>query len=262
MSQHDSESESESDGSITPSSASAEEYARDAYVEGRVCRFLGHIEAVPINREGTLVQVHRAWVNVTHRTRRDFSVLSDNPHGPRWDFCYKLPGPGNSWLARTTEDTNASTELFQTVQKHSVKGYKHHTYECDHNGASSWIIESYPEEEKMDKVLEGREMIRTLQQRLGFEIGDVYGRHFRYKPSKLNDLGRERRWIEEGDLYEDEEDETDDGEDSEEDDEDEDDEDEDTEMDDGEESDDQEDDDEDDDEESVSTFGAIWASCA
>ncbi|KAH7191858.1 uncharacterized protein B0J16DRAFT_393919 [Fusarium flagelliforme] len=253
MSQHDSESEPESDGSITPSNSDAEDYAREAYVEGRVCRFLGHIEAIPINREGTLVQVHRAWIRVTHRSSHNFSVLSDNPQGPRWDFCYKLPGPGNSWIARTSDDTDASTELFETVGKHSIKGYKLHTYECDHDGASSWIIESYLEKEKKERVPAGNQMVWTLQQRLGFEIGDKYGRHFRYKPSKLNDLGRERRWIEEGDFYGDEEDEEDDYEESDEEAEDEEESDEESED-----EDEIEDEDEDEDEGSVRTFGAIW----
>jgi len=250
MSQHDSESESESDGSITPSSTASEDYAREAYVEGRVCHFLGHIEAIPINRGGTLVHVHRAWIRLGHETSREFSVLSDNPHGPRWDFCYKLSGPGNSWIARTSEDTDGSTELFETVAAHRSKGYKHHIYECDHHGASSWIIESYLEEKKPERVPEGRGMVWTLQQRLGFEIGDKHGRHFRYKSSKLNDPGREHRWIEKGDFYGDEEDEEDDGEDSEEDEEDEEDE----------ESDEEEEEDED--EESVPTIGAIWGSLA
>nr|CEG04900.1 unnamed protein product [Fusarium clavum] len=127
MSQPD--SESESDGSITPSSTSSDEDLPDEYVKGRVCHFLGHIEVIPINREGSLVQVHHAWISITDPTDREFSVLSSNPHGPRFDFCYKLPGQGNNWLARTSHGTDGTTELFETVQKHSTKGYKLHVYE-------------------------------------------------------------------------------------------------------------------------------------
>ncbi|KAJ4024568.1 hypothetical protein NW752_003136 [Fusarium irregulare] len=270
MSQHD--SDSESDGSITASSTSSDDNLPAEYVEGRVCHFLGHLEAIPVTREGTLVQVHHAWVRVTDPNDHEFSVLSSNPHGPRFNFCYKLPGPGNNWLARTSDNTDATTELFVHVQKQGIKGHKIHVYQCVHHAqSSSWIIESYPKEKKTKRIPQTEALAWSLQQRLRFEIGDTFGRHPWNKPSKYHQRGRELEAMDEDEVA-DEDERMDTGEDLDED------EDEDEESDDGEdeESDDQDnevsddgedegsDDEEDgeDDEESVPTFGAIWASRA
>ncbi|KAJ4136488.1 hypothetical protein NW768_004102 [Fusarium equiseti] len=252
------DSDFDSDGSISSSSTDSDEDPLGEYVEGRICHFLGHLEAIPINREGTLLQVHHAWIRVTDPTDSEFSVLNSNPHGPKFDFCYKLPGPGNNWLARTTNGSDGTTELFETVQKHSIKGYKLHVYECVHQRASSWIIESYLKETKMKRVPEGNSLAWTLQQRLRFEIGDAYGRHPWNGPSKYNERAREI-WALDGDEYDDEDERLDRGENLEED------EDEDYEVEDDEEAeDDEESDDEGEDEdgdgESVPTFGAIWQS--
>jgi hypothetical protein len=189
MSQHDSESESESDGSITPSSTTSDDYPPENYVEGRDCHHLGHLEAIPIKREGTLVQIHHAWIwdRIT-----EWTVLNTNKFGPRFDYCYKLPGLGNNWIAKTTEGTGGSTELFETVQRHSTKGYKYHVYECVHHGdntLSSWIIESYLEVEKKEKVPEGRQMIWTLKERLGFDVWDLRLRRCRDRPSQYSEFG-------------------------------------------------------------------------
>ncbi|KAI1056076.1 hypothetical protein LB507_001540 [Fusarium sp. FIESC RH6] len=259
MSQHD--SDSESDGSITASSTSSDGNPPEGYVEGRACHFLGHLEAIPVTREGTLVQVHHAWVRVADRNDHEFSVLSSNPHGPRFNFCYKLPGPGNNWLARTSNNTDATTELFVHVQKQGIKGHKIHVYQCVHVQNSSWIIESYPKENKTKRIPQDEALAWSLQQRLHFEIGDTVGRHPWNRPSRYNQRGRESLAMDEDermdsgeDLDEDEDEESDGEEDEDEDEEDEEDE------DDDEESDDEED--EDNDEESVPPFGAIWASRA
>ncbi|CAG7557909.1 unnamed protein product [Fusarium equiseti] len=242
----------DSDGSITHTSHSSDEDPLDEYVEGRICHFLGHLEAIPINREGTLAHVHHAWIRALGAPDREFSVLNSNAHGPRFDFCFKLPSPGNNWLARTSDGTGGTTELFETVQKHSTKGYKIHVYECVHLQSSSWIIESYLKEEKMKRVSEGENMIWDLQQRLGFEIGDGYARHFRDRPFKYHGFGRDIR-DRDGDEYDDEDERLDRGEYlsdlSEYADEGSDEEAEDEEV-------------EDEDEESVPTIGAIWGSLA
>ena len=274
MSQHD--SDSESDGSITASSTSSDENLPGGYVEGRVCHFLGHIEAIPVTREGNLVQVHHAWVRVADRNDHEFSVFSSNPRGPRFNFCYKLPGSGNNWLARTSDNTDATTELFVHVQKQGIKGHKIHVYQCVHHAqSSSWIIESYPKEKKTKRIPQDEALAWSLQQRLHFEIGDTFGRHPWNRPSRYNQRGREVLSMDEDevadedermdageDLEEDEDEESDDEEDEESDDQEDDDDDgDDDEESDGEDEDDDEDGDEDD-EESVPTFGAIWASRA
>lgn len=152
------------------------------------------------------------------------------------------------------------------IQKQGIKGHKIHVYQCVHHArSSSWIIESYPKENKTKRIPQDEALAWSLQQRLHFEIGDTRGRHPWNKPSKYHQRGRELEAMDEDevadedermdggeDLDEDEDEESDDEEDEESDDEEDDDDDDDEESD--------EEEDEEDDEESVPTFGAIWAS--
>nr|CEG04899.1 unnamed protein product [Fusarium clavum] len=177
-----SQQDSSSDGSITPSSTRPGN-GRDCVIKGRNCRHLGHLEAIPINLGGTLQRVSRACVGYVNTM---WSVITSNEHGPKWNICFKLPGPGNNWIAQTVVDSGAREELMRLIRANEPKDsqYKYHTYYLLHHGDNSlyggdktiesFIFESYLEDQGRERVPEGPEMIPTLQERLGFDVCELF----------------------------------------------------------------------------------------
>ncbi|KAH7191857.1 uncharacterized protein B0J16DRAFT_379745 [Fusarium flagelliforme] len=169
-----SQQDSSSDGSITPSSTRSDD-PPELFVKGPHCRYLGHLEAIPINLGGTLQRVFKACVGYIDTM---WSVMTSNDHGPKYDICFKLPSPGNNWIGQTVVDSGAREELMRLIRANEPKGsqYKYHTYYSLHDGrktTESFIFESYLEDEGRERVPEGPEMIPTLQERLGFDVCEL-----------------------------------------------------------------------------------------
>lgn len=105
----------------------------------------------------------------------DWTVHNCNYHGPERDICFRIPGSGNNWIASITH-LRAMNELRGIIQSRDTKGYEYHWYSTvDHdddgdNISQEYIIESYLEGEKKERVPEGPEMIETLEERIGFML--------------------------------------------------------------------------------------------
>ncbi|RBR23133.1 uncharacterized protein FIESC28_04128 [Fusarium coffeatum] len=188
MSERESNPDSESDGSISSSSSSSSEHisptsptpsdpnrsisrshsisSQDSW--DRYQR--GHIEAIPINHGGILKIVMTACVEVYRDG--DWGIKNCNYHGPERDICFRVPGPGNNWIASIT-DPRAMNELRNIIRSGDTKGYEYHWYsttDYDDDGdniSQEFIIESYLEGNKKERVPAGPEMIATLEERLG-----------------------------------------------------------------------------------------------
>lgn len=103
----------------------------------------------------------------------DWGITNCNQHGPKRDVCFKIPSPGNKWIASIT-NPKALLELRDLVWSHNTKDYEYHWYiRVDHDGRNmsrEFIVESYLESEKKGRVSEGPDMIETLEERLGFML--------------------------------------------------------------------------------------------
>lgn len=166
-----SQQDSSSDDSISPSSDRFEG-PPERLVKGRHCHHLGHLEAIPINFGGTLRRVSKACVGYSDT---EWRILNSNSHGPKNNICFKLPCPGNNWIATIQLLSDSSAELLKLVQASEPKGskYNYHRYITLTYGErvnESHIFESYLEDEDRERVPEGPEMIPTLQKRLGFDV--------------------------------------------------------------------------------------------
>ncbi|KAH7191856.1 uncharacterized protein B0J16DRAFT_379744 [Fusarium flagelliforme] len=161
MSQQD--SESNSDGSISPTSSTSE---NPWPIFGRDCHHLGHLEAIPIKRSGNLKLIFKGSIEPVDE---EWGICNANYHGPCTDICFKIPGPGNNWIAALVEH-GSMDELVEIVQAHDTKGYKYHWYtRFDHyrtKPVQEVIVESYSEGDKRERVPEGPGMIATLAERI------------------------------------------------------------------------------------------------
>ena len=169
-----SQQDSSSDGSISPSSSQSED-PPEWFIKGQDCHHLGHLEAIPVNHGGILLRVFNACVGYNYTGWKVFTV---NGYGPRWDVCFKLPCPGNNWIAQTVVGFGSLEELLQLVQANEPKGckYKYHRYTTLTHGervTNSFIFEGHLEGEDRERVPEGPEMIPTLQKRLGFDTCEI-----------------------------------------------------------------------------------------
>ncbi|KAH7191855.1 uncharacterized protein B0J16DRAFT_410624 [Fusarium flagelliforme] len=157
---------SDSDGSVSPSNSISSEDSWDLH-------HLGHVEAIPINHGGILKVVVRACVEMYRDG--DWTVHNCNYHGPERDICFRIPGSGNNWIASIT-NPRAMDELRGIIRSGDTKGYEYHWYSTeDHdddgdNISQEFIIESYLEGEKKERVPGGPEMIETLEERIGFML--------------------------------------------------------------------------------------------
>ncbi|CAG7557908.1 unnamed protein product [Fusarium equiseti] len=169
-----SQQDSGSDGSISPSSSRSDDPPH-WFVKGRDCHYLGHLEAIPINLGGTLHLVFKACVGYNDT---EWNVFTSNDHGPVWDICFKLPCPGNNWIAKITIGSGSITELLRLVVAGEPQGagYKYHRYSTVTHGerlTEAFIFESYLEGEERERVPRGPEMISTLRERLGFDVTEI-----------------------------------------------------------------------------------------
>ena len=156
-------SSSDSDGSASPCNSISSEDSWDL-------RHLGHVEAIPVNHGGILKIVRRACVETSAGS---WVVLNLNYHGPDDDIAFRIPGPGNNWIASITHH-RVMDELRALIRSGDTKGYKYHWYsktkQVGDTVYQSFIIESYLESDKKERVPEGPEMIETLEDRIGFMV--------------------------------------------------------------------------------------------
>ncbi|CAG7557907.1 unnamed protein product [Fusarium equiseti] len=154
---------SHSDGSVSPSNSISSEDSWDLH-------HLGHVEAIPIKHGGILKVVLRACVE---HVAGSWVVLNLNHHGPDDDICFRIPGSGNNWIACIT-DHRAMDELRDIIRSDDTKGYKYHWYskikQVGDTVYQNFIIESYLEGDKKERVPEGLDMIPTLEERLDFMV--------------------------------------------------------------------------------------------
>nr|CEG04898.1 unnamed protein product [Fusarium clavum] len=175
MSQQD--SDLDSDASISPTnsipshsdenmSTSSSTSENQWPIHGRDCHHLGHLEAIPIQRNGTLKLIFKASIDTAGE---EWGIRNANCHGPYHDICFKIPGPGNNWIAAITEPA-AMVELAEIMKAHDTKGYGYYLYSrLDHyrsKKVQEVIFESFPEGEEEGRVPEGPEMIATLAKRI------------------------------------------------------------------------------------------------
>ena len=172
MSQQDSSSDSESDESISSSSPRLRlADILNLSIKGRDCRYISHLEAIPVNHGGTLPIVFKACVDYNNT---EWQVFTSNYWGPACNICFKLPCPGNNWIAKIAVGSDSRSELSKLVKASAPKGvkYEYHRYGKVNYGdrvTESLIFKSYLEDEERERVPEGPEMIPTLQKRLGFD---------------------------------------------------------------------------------------------
>lgn len=172
MSQQDSSSNPEPDESISSSIPRVQlADILNLNIKGRDCRYISHLEAIPVNHGGTLQIVFKAGVDYNNT---EWQVFTSNYWGPDCDICFKLPCPGNNWIAKIAVGSDSRSELLKLVKASAPKGfkYKYHRYGKVHYGdkvTESFIFESYLEDEDKERVPEGPEMIPTLRERLGFQ---------------------------------------------------------------------------------------------
>jgi len=123
-----------------------------------------------MKRDGTLKIVFNACVE---HVAGSWGIRNSNYYGPKNNICFKLPGPGNNWIASISE-AKAMEELDDIVDKHDNKGYEYHWYTTlmleEDRRSRDFIVESYLEGEDRERVPEGRQMILTLKERLGFKF--------------------------------------------------------------------------------------------
>lgn len=173
-------SPSHSDGSVSPSDSTSSDSDGSlgtlsprnsiSSEDSWDLRHLGHVEAIPVNHGGILKIVRRACVETSAGS---WVVLNLNYHGPDDDIAFRIPGPGNNWIACITHH-RVMDELRALIRSGDNKGYKYHWYsktkQVGDTVYQSFIIESYLESNKKERVPEGPEMIETLEDRIGFMV--------------------------------------------------------------------------------------------
>ncbi|KAJ4024569.1 hypothetical protein NW766_000807 [Fusarium irregulare] len=178
-----SQQDSSSDGSVSTSHShsqsedppvwSTSEFEDSSnWVMAPDCPRLGHLEAILSTSE----LVSEACVRYDET---GWWVRNSNGHGPKYDICFKLPCPGNNWIARLAVGSDSWPELLKLVKANEPKGvkYKYHRYETTTYGETiteSLIFESFLEGEEREQVPRGPEMVLTLQERLGFDVAMMW----------------------------------------------------------------------------------------
>ena len=171
-----SQQDSSSDGSISPTDSTSSHSDENISlfsstsedqgpIHGLDCHHLGHTEAIPITRNGILKLISKASITAGE----EWGIRNANHHGPYHDICFKIPGPGNNWIAAITEPA-AMVELVGMMQAQNTKGYEYYLYSrFDHyrsKEVQEVIFESFLRGEEEGRVPEGPEMIATLAERI------------------------------------------------------------------------------------------------
>ncbi|PTD04508.1 hypothetical protein FCULG_00001253 [Fusarium culmorum] len=126
---------------------------------------IAQIEAIPFSHKNIVRIVSHAHVIVD---RDIWFVCVRKFFNLKVNFCYRIPGPKNTWIARISSPAN-EVELIRIVGHHLPQEQKR--YDRVHYITS----ESLGGKEAISLIIEstGPENIPSLQQRMGFQVIEV-----------------------------------------------------------------------------------------